>query len=99
MRCELIGKWRIVEADIWDKDFLDLVEPAYIRFDDEGHGEFAFGAVTGSLDCEYAPKTIFFTWMGFDEMTEVTGSGEADLEPDGNLIVWSWSSPGLMDTV
>jgi hypothetical protein len=26
--CQLIGRWRIVEADLWDRDYLDLVEPA-----------------------------------------------------------------------
>ena len=29
----------------WDSDFLDLVEPAYITFDQQGRGEFVFGAV------------------------------------------------------
>ena len=28
MNCRLIGRWRIVEADIWERDYLDLVEPA-----------------------------------------------------------------------
>lgn len=87
MRCGLVGKWRIVEADLWDRNFLDLVEPAYTQFDDDGRGEFAFGAVTGGLDCEYAPETIFFTWIGSDEMDEASGSGEADLERDGTLTI------------
>lgn len=29
----LIGKWRIVEMGLWDSDFVELVEPAYIAFD------------------------------------------------------------------
>ena len=28
--CALIGTWRIIEADLWDRDYLDLVEPAYL---------------------------------------------------------------------
>ena len=24
------GRWRIVEMDVWDKDFLDLVEMAHL---------------------------------------------------------------------
>ena len=28
----LTGKWRIVEMEAWDRDFLDLVEPAHILF-------------------------------------------------------------------
>ncbi len=83
--CELIGKWRIVEADLWDTDYLDLVERAHITFRDDGRGEFAFGAVNGGLDCTYGQRTIFFTWAGFDEMDEVNGSGSAELGDDGTL--------------
>src|SRR4051794_33701520 len=32
----LLGKWRIIGMALWDSDFLDLVEPAYIRFDAAG---------------------------------------------------------------
>ena len=59
--CALIGTWRIVEADPWDREYLDLVEPAYMTFADHGHSEFAFGAAQGSLDGEYSRRIIFFT--------------------------------------
>ena len=59
----LLGKWRIVETALWDSDFLDLVEPAYIRFDAQGRGEFVFGAVQGSLHCRYGPAGVRFTWQ------------------------------------
>ena len=85
--CAVIGKWRLVEADLWDRDYLDLVEPAHITFDRKGHGGFAFVWVNGGLDCEYATRTIFFTWQGFDEMDEVSGDGSADLDDEGTLEV------------
>ena len=88
--CALIDKWRIVEADLWDRDYLDLVEPAYMTIEDHGHGKFAFGGVQGvqgSLDCDYSSRTIFFTWQGFDEMDEVWGDGSAELEDDGFLDI------------
>ena len=34
----LIGKWRIIEMEPWDKDYLDMVEPAYIQFKGDGLG-------------------------------------------------------------
>ena len=52
--CTLIGAWRIVEADLWDREYLDLVDPAYMIVEDHGHGSYAFGAVQGSLDCEHS---------------------------------------------
>jgi hypothetical protein len=83
----LIGKWRIVEADLWDRDYLDLVEPASITIRADGHGEIAFGAMQASLDLEYSPSTVFFTWAGFDEMDEVSGSGSAELLDDGSIEI------------
>jgi hypothetical protein len=38
------GRWRIVEMDIWDNDFLDLVEEAHLTFQGKSDGEIAFGA-------------------------------------------------------
>ncbi|NKW71836.1 hypothetical protein HGD85_02395 [Rhodobacteraceae bacterium R_SAG10] len=83
----IIGKWRIISSDMWDRDFLDLVEPAYIVFSPQGGGEFVFGAVTGSMDCRYGGNTAFFTWIGSDEMDEVSGSGEAELDDDDTLTI------------
>ncbi len=83
----LFGKWRVVEADLWDRDYLDLVEPAQITIRDDGHGEITFGALNAHLDCEYSPSIVFFTWEGFDEMDEVRGDGSAELNDDGTLEV------------
>ena len=33
------GRWRIVETELWDQEALDLVVPAYMRFDRNGLGE------------------------------------------------------------
>ena len=35
------GRWRIVEMDAWDNDFLDLAEQAHLTFDGEAGGEIA----------------------------------------------------------
>jgi hypothetical protein len=85
-RHPLLGKWRIVEMELWDADFLDLVEPAYIAFGDQGRGEFVFGAVYGGLDCRYGATSVRFTWQGSDEMDPACGDGEAELDEAGDLI-------------
>ena len=51
--CEILGRWRIVEADQWDREYLDLVEPAFIRFDRDSLGELAFGVVTAGQCAGY----------------------------------------------
>jgi len=80
-----IGKWRIVETDLWDTEYLDMLEPAFIAFQRDRRGEFRFGCVNAGLDCEYSPTTVHFTWHGFDEMDEVSGDGFAQGEDDGAL--------------
>ncbi len=85
--CRLIGCWRIVEADLWDRDYLDLVEPASMTLRADGHGEIAFGAMQAALDLEYSRSLVFFTWAGFDEMDEVSGSGSAELLDDGSVEI------------
>ena len=72
--CQLIGRWRIVEADLWDRGYLDLGGPATITIGADNNGEIAFGALQAGLDLSYSPSMVFFTWAGCDEMDEVTGA-------------------------
>lgn len=83
----IVGRWRIVEADIWDRDYLDLCGPASLMVRANGDGEIAFGAMQASLEIDYGPDEIGFTWAGFDEMTEVSGAGSAELQDDGSLQI------------
>ncbi len=83
----LTGRWRIVGADLWERDYLDLVEPAALVIRADGRGEIVFGALQASLDVDYGPDEIGFTWAGFDEMDEVSGSGSAELQADGSLQI------------
>jgi hypothetical protein len=83
----IVGRWRIIEADIWDRDYLDLCGPASLMVRANGDGEIAFGAMQVSLEINYGPDEIGFTWAGFDEMTEVSGAGSAELQDDGSLQI------------
>jgi hypothetical protein len=80
------GKWRIVELPGYTPDYADMVEPAYLRFDGKGGGEFAFGCVTGSLYGAGDTDNVAFDWNGSDEMDQVEGDGWAELQPDGSLL-------------
>jgi hypothetical protein len=85
--CRLVGSWRIVEADIWDRDHLDLCGPAMITITDKGHGEIVFGSLQTDLDIGYSRTSVGFTWEGCDEMDEVSGDGSPDLLDDGTLEI------------
>ena len=65
------GRWRIVEMDVWDNDFLDEVEEAHITFQGGSDGEIVFGALNGVLDVRYGSRDgsacAEFSWEGFDD--------------------------------
>ena len=70
--CRLIGRWRIVESDLWDRAHLDLSGPATLTIAAQG-GEIAFGALEVSLEVEYPCDSIGFRWVGCKEGDQVEG--------------------------
>jgi len=84
--CRLIGRWRIVEADLWDRAHLDLCGPAALTITAQD-GEIAFGALEAVLEVEYARDSIGFRWAGCEEGDEVEGEGTAELLADGTLEI------------
>ena len=81
----LLGRWRIVAMPDHTDDYPDMMEPAYILFEDHGSGEFAFGCVTGQIFAGGDTDAVEFSWSGNDEMDEAQGDGWAELQPDGSL--------------
>ena len=80
----LLGRWRITELVFDTGDEFDLAGPAYISFG-EHSGEFAFACISGSFGGTPASPNIAFDWEGSDEMDEVAGDGDADLQANGTL--------------
>ncbi|WP_279357187.1 hypothetical protein [Methylobacterium indicum] len=89
----LQGRWRITETDTWDNDYLDLVEAAFIAFEQNGAGEFRFGAVVAALDCAYSQTDVGFRFQGSDEGDEVSGEGWAECKGvdtiHGEIAFWN----------
>ena len=84
--CKLVGRWRIVKADIWDRDYLDLCGPARLTITAQS-GEIAFGALEAGLEVEYARDSIGFRWNGCEEGDQVEGKGTAELLHDGTIEI------------
>lgn len=87
MGCQLIGRWRIVAADLWKGGNLDLCGPATLAIRAGGYGEIAFGALHASLDLAYGHQDVSFDWEGDDDMHEVRGTGSAELLEDDSLEI------------
>lgn len=84
------GRWRIVEMDTWDNEFLDLVEEAHLTFKGAANGEIAFGALKGFLDVRYGARDgsacAEFSWEGHDENDPACGRGWASIGTAGRLV-------------
>jgi hypothetical protein len=83
------GRWRIVEMDVWDSDFLNEIEEAHITFDGSA-GEIAFGAFNGDLDVRYCSRDgsacAEFSWEGFDDNDQASGRGWVSIGTAGRLV-------------
>jgi hypothetical protein len=88
------GRWRIVEMDTWDNDFLNLVKEAHLTFKGAAGGaaggEIAFGARKGFLDVRYGARDgsayAEFSWEGRDENDPACGRGWAAIGTADRLV-------------
>jgi len=89
MKAAFLGKWRILEMDQWDQDYIDMEESGHVTFQKGGSGGFHFGCVDASLDWRYDDSLdrVDFSFEGFDEGTEVNGRGWAKIEGNGKQLV------------
>ena len=101
MKALVTGRWRIVEMEQWDQEFVDLESPGHITFTRDGRGELHFGAVDVSLDwrVDATGNRVDFSFEGFDEGDEVSGRGWAELNVDkltGRIAFHSGDESGFV---
>src|SRR5215208_919035 len=48
------GRWRVAEMDVWDNDYLNLIEPAYIPFEGATMARSS-SALVSLADQDYGP--------------------------------------------
>jgi hypothetical protein len=81
-----IGKWRIIEMEMWDQEFIDTETEGYFLFEKGGSGSFQFGLVQGQIDYRTEKiggvERLEFSWEGQDENDEVMGRGWALVKND-----------------
>src|SRR6266508_515279 len=85
-----IGRWQIVEMDLWDRDAIDLLGPAFVEIGADGTGSFRFVAVEGDIEGHHIGRAglpaIEFSWLGTDDGDHASGRGRALVETDGSLV-------------
>ena len=82
----MAGYWRIVEMELWDTEYVDLVVPGFIEFGGDGMREFQFGTVHGWLDGRFGGPAVTsrvdFSWEGENDNDPGSGRGWAELRGD-----------------
>jgi hypothetical protein len=85
-KAKYIGKWRIIEMEMWDQDYVDLIIPGYFSFDKDDLGDFQFGVVKGQIDYRIEKigdvERLEFSWEGADENDPASGRGWAVINGD-----------------
>ena len=83
-----LGKWKITDMEVWDRDYIDLVVPGYIEFEPGDSGSFQFGTVRGWIDSRIEEfnnvEMIAFSWEGFNDTDPGCGRGWAMTVADGD---------------
>ena len=88
--------------ETWAQDYVDLIEPGYFAFDDDGLGEFVFGAVRGWLDVRVSIREprLEYSWQGVSEGDELCGRGwfefETPLHGEGRLFIHCGDESGVI---
>ena len=63
-----IGKWRILEMELWDQVYVDEITEGHFTFEKGGLGYFQFGLVEGQIDYRIEKcgelERIEFSWEG-----------------------------------
>lgn len=80
---QFVGRWRIEEMEVWDRDALDLVVPAHISLGTGGLGLLQFIAIDADVDYRVVERNgeqaVEFSWMGRDDNRVAGGRGWAVL--------------------
>lgn len=80
------GRWRIVEMEVWGRDYLDMEVEAFIELGTDSGGRFQFGLVQGDMHYVVVERdghpAVEWSWVGADESDEVAGRGWAVVNGD-----------------
>lgn len=74
--CRLVGPWRMVEAYLWARDQLGLVNPAAITIGPDDHGKSRIKQIS-----------VLFHLVGFDSLDKASSDRLVELLDDGSIEI------------
>jgi len=81
---EYRGWWRIVDTQVWAKDWLDILGPALISLTGSAD-RLRMHCLLAYVNCKATRNGVSFTWQGAWEFDPMSGSGRVRLGKDGRL--------------
>jgi len=87
MVCRLIGRWRILAADIWARDCLDPCRPATLDIRADGHGEIASAPSRQTPTSPTAIRTSLWIKRGSSMSTRSEAPGRPNSSKSGSLEI------------
>ncbi len=80
---DVVGRWRIIEMEQWDQEYVDELGPGFLKLERAGTGSLQFGVVQAGVDYQMEERTgnpvLEFSFEGFAEMDRICGRGWADV--------------------
>ncbi len=75
--------------ECWDREYPDLVVPAFIEFEEGSDGSFQFGTVCGGIDYRIVGRgdagRVEWSWEGMHDTDPGSGRGWAEIR-GGELV-------------
>jgi hypothetical protein len=80
-----VGRWRIVDTELWEPATLDEFGPAMIAIGPDRMGRLQMIAVEAEMDCRFHGDRLEFSWLGTDDGEPSNGRGWAQMTARGRL--------------
>ena len=66
---DVVGRWRIIEMEQWDQEYVDELGPGFLKLERAGTGSLQFGVVQAGVDYRMEERTgnpvLEFSFEGF----------------------------------
>ena len=77
-RNSYLEKWRIIEMEMWDQDFIDMETEGHFTFEKDEIGYFQFGLVQGQIDYRIEKvgeiERLEFSWEGIKRCGKINSN-------------------------
>lgn len=88
--------------DEWDREYVDLVVPGFIKFESGGDGSFQFATVSGGIDWRLTIRdgetAIEWCWQGWSDTDPGSGRGWAIIAGtvlEGHIYIFGSDDSGF----